>query len=244
MNSFKRIALLAAVCVLGTTAAFAAPQGEGGTYVRHDERDWEDEGKYSLGLGFGLISLDDPGQADDVELYGTINFRIAVGPGHSRPGSWRGYLEPELGYWETTNNPPAVSNPFGGSSGATLRQQTGRTDLLLGVNIVGVMPLNSVDFFVGAGAGIHFLDQDVRVSTSASSGAPVIVSNSSVTDEALGFNAHFGVDVGLSRSVSLFGVGRFDIVDDSSNSLDAKAYLGLRVRLGGNRPERWSPADD
>ncbi|MFQ5349366.1 MAG: hypothetical protein ACE5EG_02855 [Thermoanaerobaculia bacterium] len=227
MNRWKWIGALMAVCVLGATTAFAAPQEEGDTYVRHDRRDWEDEGRYSLGLGFGLISLDDPGQADDVEVYGTISFRFAVGPGHHRPGSWRGYLEPEVGYWES-----------GAGLAGLGSQSLGRIDTLLGLNIVGVMPFDAVDFFLGAGAGIHFIDQDVRVQTAT---GPVDRSDS---DEALGVNAHFGVDIGLSRNASFFGVGRFDIVDDSSNSLDAKAYLGLRLRFGGNRPDRWSPGDD
>ena len=227
MSRLKWIGALLAICVLAAAPAIAE---EGDTYVRHDKRDWEDEGKYSLGLGLGLISLDDPGQADDVEFYGTINFRIAIGPGHNRPGSWRGYLEPELGYWESG----AGSVP----AGIPGTQSLGRTDMLLGVNIVGVMPFNAVDFFLGAGAGIHFIDQDVRRITRNGS------IDSSDSDEALGVNAHFGLDVGLTRNVSFFGVGRFDIVDDNSNSLDAKAYLGLRLRFGGNRPERWSPEDD
>lgn len=242
MNRLKWIGALMAVCVLGATAALAAPgpQEEGDAYVRHDKRDWEDEGRYALGLGLGLISLDDPGQADDVELYGTINVRIAIGPGHNRPGSWRGYLEPELGYWETSANPPAFGDNFVGTS----RQQTAKSDLLLGVNIVGVMPLDAVDFFIGAGAGIHFIDQDLRVSTSDSKETPPVVTTESRSDEAFGVNAHFGVDVAISRTASFFGVGRFDIVDDSSNSLDAKAYLGLRFRFGGKRPDHWSPDDD
>lgn len=240
MKRFNWIGPVMAVCLLGAPAAFAAPQEDAKTYVRHDPRDWEDEGKYSLGFGLGLISLDDPGQADDVEIYGTINFRFAVGPGHDRPGSWRGYLEPELGYWESSNSPVAVVNPFQGS----ITQATGRSDLLLGINIVGVMPLQAVDFFIGAGAGIHFIDEDLRVVESASRSAAITTRNVSNSDEALGVNAHFGVDVGITRRVSFFGVGRFDIVDDSSNSLDAKAYLGLRFRFGGGRPDRWDPATD
>ncbi len=226
MNRLKWIGALMAVCV-PATATLAAPQETESTYVRHDTRDWEDEGKYSLGLALGLISLDDPGQADDVEFYGTVNFRIAVGPGNNRPGSWRGYLEPELGYWESGAGPAGQSS-----------QQLGRSDLLLGLNIVGVMPFNAIDFFIGAGAGIHFIDQDVRRFTAMGS------IDSSDSDEALGVNAHFGVDVGISRNVSFFGVGRFDIVDDTANSLDAKAYLGLRFRFGGNRPDHWDPEDD
>ena len=82
------------------------------------------------------------------------------------------------------------------------------------------------------------IDQDIRVFTSTGS------IDASASDEAVGVNAHFGVDVGLSRKVSLFGVGRFDIVDDQSNSLDAKAYLGLRIRFGGGRPDHWDPDED
>ncbi len=238
MSRSRWTGALKAVWVLGATAVIAAPEGD--TYVRHDERDWEDEGRYSLGLGLGLISLDDPGQADDVEVYSTISVRFAVGPGHQHPGSWRGYLEPELGYWESSANPAPVGNNFTG----TLVQQTGKTDLLLGLNIIGVMPFHAVDFFIGAGAGIHFIDQDVRVSSRAANGAALTVSTESRSDEAVGVNAQFGVDVGLSRRTSLFGVGRFDIVDDNSNSLDAKVYLGLRFRFGGKRPDRWSPDDD
>lgn len=227
MNRLKWIGPLLAVALMGAAAtpSLAAPEGE--TYVRHDPGDWEDESRYSLGLALGLISLDDPGQADDVEVYGTINFRFAIGPGHDRPGTWRGYLEPELGYWESGTGIPGQGS-----------QSLGRSDLLLGLNIVGVMPLNAVDFFLGAGAGIHFIDEDIRQFTASGS------IDRSDSDEALGVNAHFGLDVGLSRNVSLFGVGRFDIVDDNSNSLDAKAYLGLRFRLGGKRPDRWSPDDD
>ncbi len=65
-----------------------------------------------------------------------------------------------------------------------------------------------------------------------------------MSDEAIGVNAHFGVDVRISRRASFFGVGRFDIVDDGSNSLDAKAYLGLRFRFGGQRGRDWSPETD
>ncbi len=241
MKWWKWTGLLLAVCALTATAAMAAPdpQDPGETYVRHDERDWEDEGRCAFGLALGLISLDDPGQADDVEFYGTINFRFAVGPGTHRPGSWRGYLEPELGYWESSaaGAVPTLGNDLVGTG----VQQTGKTDLLLGINIVGVMPFHAVDFFIGAGAGIHFIDQDFRTYSKASAGAPTVVTEGSASDEALGVNAHFGVDVGISRRASLFGVGRFDIVDDDSNSLDAKAYLGLRFRFGGNRPDRWSP---
>lgn len=245
MNRWKRIGALVVMCALGAAAAFAAPapQGEEETYVRHDKRDWEDEGRFALALGLGLISLDEPALDDDVEIYGTISFRFAVGPGHNQPGGWRGYLEPELGYWESSSASALPS--VGRTRPGTATQQIGSSDLLLGINIVGVMPYRTVDFFIGAGAGIHFIDTDLRTYTLANTpGAVSVATNSSVSDEAIGVNAHFGVDVGLTRRATFFGVGRFDIVDDQSNSLDAKAYLGLRFRFGGNRPDHWSPETD
>ena len=84
------------------------------------------------------------------------------------------------------------------------------------------MPLNAVEFFVGGGIGVHFLDVD-----------DVIVDGVTVptdSDEALGVNAQFGVDVSVSRSVGVFAVGRFDLVDDSRDEFEGKAYLGLRFR--------------
>ena len=49
-----------------------------------------------------------------------------------------------------------------------------------------------------------------------------------IDDDAFGVNALFGVDVHLNETVTIFGTGRFDIINDSSDSLDAKVYLGLR----------------
>ncbi len=241
MNRWKLICALAAPLALIGTAVYAAPAPQEGedAYVRHDRRDWEDEARKAFGIGLGLISLDEPGISDDVEIYGTINFRFAIGPDTHRPGSWRGYLEPELGYWESSESGDLPS--AGRDVPGTARQQLGKTDLLLGINIVGVQPFHSVDFFLGAGVGIHFIDQDLRTFSKASDTAPSIATDSSVSDEALGVNAQFGVDVGLSRRTSLFGVGRFDIVDDGSNALDAKVYLGLRFRFGGKRPDAWDP---
>jgi hypothetical protein len=158
--------------------------------------DDDNGGSGGFGLGIGLVNLDNVlAVADDVELYYTANYRFAVGEERETGGGWQGYLEPEVGYWDGDL----------------------ASDLLVGVNFVGVLPYGGVDFFVGAGPAIHFLDSDVTVNN-------VTVSES---EEAFGVNAHFGVDVHLSDSVSVFGTGRFDIVDDTE-SLEARAFVGLR----------------
>lgn len=228
MSWSKWIGALMAVSVLGVISASAAPgpQEEGDGYVRHDERDWEDEARYSLGLAIGWTSLDNPGQEEDVETYGTINFRIGF-QDQRKPGGWRGHLEAELGYWES-----AAGTAGQGS------QLLGKSDLLLGLNIVGVAPFSAGEVFLGAGVGVHFIDLDVR--SFLADGAV----DQSVTTEVVGVNAQFGVDLRISRRASVFGVGRADILDDRGNSLDAKFYIGLRFRLGGKRPDHWSPDGD
>lgn len=135
---------------------------------------------------------------DDVEPYYALNFRIGVfgRPARthaSRRFGMRGYLEPELGYWSQSSR--GIS----------------RSDLLLGLNLIGSTPVGpSADFFVGGGIGYHFADDDFNA-----------------TDDSLGVNAQFGADIFVARRVSLFAVGRFDLVDDRDD-LEAKAYVGAR----------------
>jgi opacity protein-like surface antigen len=114
----------------------------------------------------------------------------------------RGYLEPEVGYWKASGN---------NGSGS---------DLLLGVNLVGVVPVGAVDTYIGAGIGAHRLDADL-LSNPTSNGKQT----------KLGVNAQFGLDVFITRSVSVFGTGRFDIVQGARKSVQAKGVLGLRVRF-------------
>ncbi|MDH3404058.1 MAG: sulfur carrier protein ThiS [Acidobacteriota bacterium] len=174
----------------------------------------DDEDRFGLGIGIGLVNLDEEFLADDVETYLTVHLRIAFGDPRahrgSRPGL-RGYLEPEIGYWQSDT----------------------ASDTLLGINIIGSFPFNALDFFVGAGAGIHMLETDA-----------VVVDGDLVQaasdDTAFGVNAQFGVDVHLTETVTVFGTGRFDIIDSAdkdqpgrgfSDSLEAKVYLGLRFRF-------------
>ncbi len=214
MTRWHRAVVLAVLCLAWVGVAVAQSSGEEGYYL-DEETDSDEPGRYSLGIGFGLVELGDnviQGQTllvdDDVEPYFVLNFRIAFGDphayGHSGRQGFRGYLEPELGYWESN------------SPGASL------SDTLLGLNIIGAVPMGAVEFFVGAGAALHFLDSSVNVAGAAAA-----------DDETIGVNAHFGVDVAVSRRVSVFGVGRFDLVDDDRDELEGKAYLGLRFRFSG-----------
>lgn len=177
-----------------------------------EEPEW-DKRQRAFGIGIGLVELGDnvvEGQVltadDDVETYFTINLRLPIGDreahgSYGRRGGFRAYVEPEIGYWESDFT----------------------TDMLLGVNLIGAMPLNAVEFFVGGGIGAHFLDVDDRLIGNA-----VVLGDS---DTALGVNAQFGVDVALGKKTGVFAAGRFDLVDDSRDEFEGKAYLGLRVRF-------------
>lgn len=195
------VALMAIPLVLFGTPVVAQDDDETAA-VSHSEDDWADgqNPRYALGFGYGLVNLDEEAFEDDVESYLMASFRIRMGKGKGNQKRMRGYLEPEVGYWKRDSN--------GNSS----------SDLLLGLNIVGVQPLGAVDFFIGGGLGAHFIDRDLVIDDSS-------LSDSSVS---VGANAQFGVDVHLSKKVSLFAAGRFDIVEERDD-LEAKAYMGLRI---------------
>ena len=169
----------------------------------------DEEGRFSLGVGGGLVQTS--GNSDP---YFTGNVRWRIGyrvAGEERQGSVFGFVEPEVGLWTRDTT----------VSGRTLDTK----DTLIGVNIGGAVRLRVFEYFVGGGVGYHFLDRDVI------RGGQV----ESVDDGVVGVNAHFGFDVRMSETLSLFGVGRFDLVqDDTAGSNDdqqTKVYLGLRARL-------------
>ncbi len=147
-------------------------------------------GRENFALAVGVGLAD----VDSVaETYLTAALRIKVSGG---------YLEPEVGYWKASGN-----------------NGTG-SDLLLGVNLIGVVPVGAVDTFIGAGAAAHRLDAEL-LNNPTSAGKQT----------KLGVNAQFGLDVYLTRALSLFGVGRFDLVQGARKSTQGKAYLGLRARF-------------
>ena len=72
----------------------------------------------------------------------------------------------------------------------------------------------------GLAAGAHRLDADLLENPTSAG-----------KQTKLGVNAHFGLDVYLTHALSLFGTGRFDLVQGARKSVQGKAYLGLRARF-------------
>jgi hypothetical protein len=170
-----------------------------------DEDDEDTPYNYALGVGVGLV------EAGETEDYLTAALRIRVGRdgdededgGRRRDRGIEGYIEPEIGYWESSDDLIEGS------------------DLLVGVNLIGAMPFSRAESFIGVGVGAHFID------------AQVLENNANLDDSEtkLGVNAQFGIDLRLSRSLSAFGTGRFDLVQGSAENVQTKVYLGLRARF-------------
>jgi hypothetical protein len=163
----------------------------------------DEEGRFGLGLGAGMVET-----GDGAEPYLTANLRRRLGydpDGAEAESAVSGFVEPEVGYWSSED-----------ATGVD------RTDLLVGANIGAAMRLRVVEYFVAAGLGWHFLDTEIN-----RAGGSVEVDQK----DSLGFNAQFGFDVRVSELMSLFGVGRFDLIDEAAEQEQAKAYLGLRFRF-------------
>ncbi len=200
------LAVAAAVCVLAVPGQVVF--GE-----EHDEKiyldeDYDDARTWAVGIGLGLVDIGDSIidettvlSDDDIEQFLMLNLRIPFGDRHAHRGSsrtgFRGYLEPELGYWD---------GDFA-------------SDMVVGVNVIGGMPFNAVEFFVGGGIGMHFLDTDFALPSGDTS------------DNSLGLNAQFGVDVSASESLSFFALSRFDLIDDERDQLETKVAVGLRFHF-------------
>lgn len=156
---------------------------------------------YALGVGLGLVEV---GQTEN---YFNASLRIRVGRDADeetrRQQGIQGYIEPEIGYWESSDD------------------RIEGSDLLVGVNLIGAFPFSVAESFLGVGVGAHFID------------AQLLENNANLDDSEtkLGANAQFGIDIRLSRSLSAFGAGRFDLVQGSKENVQSKVYLGLRARF-------------
>jgi opacity protein-like surface antigen len=177
---------------------------------RTDTQENRSKEHFALAVGVGLADVDSV-----AETYLTAALRIRAGSRDNRQddshdwrgrppetGGMKGYFEPEIGYWKAS-----------GKNGSG-------SDLLLGVNLVGVVPVGAVDTYIGAGVGAHRLDASLLSNPTSDS-----------KQTKIGVNAQFGLDVYMTRSLSLFGTGRFDIVQDARKSIQAKGFLGLRCRF-------------
>ena len=123
-----------------------------------DDRDDDDGGRnqdrFALGVGIGLVE-----PLNEVETYYMASLRIRVS-GRGGDDSARrqstgddgitGYLEPEVGYWKAS-----------GDNGKG-------SDLLLGANLIGVVPFGAVDSFFGVGAAVHSVDNSLLEATTGS----------------------------------------------------------------------------
>ena len=202
--------LAAALCaLLLAPAAWAQEQRDD---RRDDDRDdGRDNGRQlALGLAAGIVEPDDEG-----EIYYSAALRIRLFDDdedrrrgdddwrYASRGDIRAYLEPEIGYWE--------------------RDEVGisESDLSVGVNAIGVVPGQTVDYFFGVGLGFHFLDTQIDVADPA-------VPDVDESDEVLGGNFQVGLDIHLTRAVSLYGAGRFDVLEGVDDNLQSKVYMGLR----------------
>ena len=172
----------------------------------------QDDEEGRYSIGLGAGMVQTSGSSDP---YFTANLRSRIGyrtAGDERQGSVFGFVEPEVGYW--TRDKGGIESK----------------DTLLGVNIGGAVRLRSFEYFIAGGVGYHIINRDARAS------------NLSVDDNSIGVNAQFGFDVRMSDTVSLFGVGRFDLVqtddnnavsssDKSPDDQQTKVYLGVRIHL-------------
>ncbi|HEX4962855.1 MAG TPA: hypothetical protein VF173_18610 [Thermoanaerobaculia bacterium] len=176
-----------------------------------DDRDRDDEGgrnrdRFAFGIGAGLVE-----PSGGVENYYMAALRIRVSGRDDEGGRRRatgdegvtGYLEPEVGYWKASGNHGKGS------------------DTLLGVNLIGVVPFGSVDSFFGVGAALHSTDKSLIEDDPTLTG----------TESKFGADAQFGIDIYLTNKLSVFGTGRFDLVQGAQSRVQSKVYLGLRARF-------------
>lgn len=198
-------------CLWPAGAALAQEQAQAAPATPADTSG--DTKSWALGLGLGLVRSSDEGS-----LYYSANLRRRI-HFHSRPDDTAGaaasapeaeqgrhgraYVEPEVGYWK--------SKADNGES---------EKDLMVGVNLVGVVPTRAFDLFLGAGFGAHFFESHVF------QGGALAREKST----HFGANIQFGVEADLARNVGIFGEGRVDLVDRTP-SQQSKVWGGLRFRF-------------
>ncbi len=169
--------------------------------------------RFAFGIGIGLVDLSDSIDDSSTETYVHANFRILLGDdsGQRDDKTVVAYLEPEIGYWEANSR-------FALPDGSAV--QSDQSDLMLGLNIIGVVPFQKVDYFLGAGLSIHSFDAGRNISG--------VQLND---DEVFGVNIQTGLDVRLTDNLGVYGLLRLDLVEDIQEE-QAKINLGLRFFFG------------
>jgi hypothetical protein len=202
MRPWLRISALIGAVLLSANLASAQSGND-----RDDDRDSDETPNYALAVAVGLIEPE-----NQTETYYTAQLRIRVsggdedeeGGGRARQDrSIQGYLEPEIGYWKSTN------------------ESVHGSDTLVGVNLIGAFPFAAAESFLGVGVGAHFVDSSLLENKPNVKGS----------ETKLGVNAQFGLDLRITDHLSAFGTGRFDLVQGAKDNVQSKVYLGLRARL-------------
>ncbi len=195
-------------------AVLLAPAGH--AQERDDDRDDDErnERRTALALGAGVVEPDGTGE---IYYHGAVRIRLFDGEdeGDDRDeDDWRysggrgdiqAHIEPEIGYWQRDDDGVSES------------------DLSVGVNAVGLIPGQVVDYYFGVGLGFHFLDTQID----GIGNQPDL----DTSDEAFGGNFHVGLDVHLGEHVSVFGTGRLDVVEGQDETLQSKVFMGLRFGI-------------
>jgi opacity protein-like surface antigen len=217
----KHSSLWLRVPAVGALAAATLLLGAGAARAQDDHARGDRGRDVQLGLGVGLVDPQDSGTA---EVYSSASLRIRVGhgkgsdagagqwdgdhyrgrPPNDRSGGILGYVEPEVGYWK------------GGDKGQDFE------DLLAGINLIGVVPTRSADYYLGVGFGVHFFKAELD----ATDFAPAVKED----DQRFGGNLQVGVDVNLGPNVALFGTGRLDLLEGEIAERQTKVYAGIRLK--------------
>ena len=203
MRRWLRTSALIGAVLLSTQLASAQSSRQD-----RDRDDKNDEvPNYALAVAVGLVK-----PTNKTETYYTAALRIRIGrsdendgggDGGSRRRAIQGYLEPEVGTWKSTDS--VIKGD----------------DTLVGVNLVGAFPFAAAETFIGVGVDAHFIDKQVLEDDARLTGSQT----------KLGANAQFGIDLNLSRTFSVFGASRIDLVQGAKNNVQSKIYLGARVRF-------------
>lgn len=193
--------------VLAIAAAMVMACLGSGPAWADDDRGGRGDG-LAFGIGAGIVKPDGDG-----EFYLTANLRIPLGgrddgnrDRRRQEGGIKAYLEPEIGYWERSDD------------------VLDTTDLYGGLNLVGVVPGRTVDYFFGVGFGVHSFDNTVDSSLG--------LDDFDDDDTRFGGNFHVGLDVHVTDHVALFGVGRLDLLEGGEfDDSQTKVFGGLRFQF-------------